>query len=144
MSFSKSSTLALIGWLLLVLSRWVKALRTVVTWAVVPLLLSVAYIVIIAYAMPNAEGGFDSLAGVMALFENPYMVLAGWLHYLAFDLLIGTWIWFDAGRLQIPWWATVPALVLSFMLGPAGFVLHMLVRARFAKKHHANSPGIFS
>ncbi|MEM1296121.1 MAG: ABA4-like family protein [Verrucomicrobiota bacterium] len=131
--FKAVNTIALLGWILLIASRWVKALRPMVYGAIVPVLLGIAYVVMIIVGMPKAEGGFDSLSGVMALFQDPRMVLAGWLHYLAFDLLIGTWIWANAEQNRVPWFAALPALFFAFMLGPAGFLLYLVIRAAVTK-----------
>ena len=68
----------------------------------------------------ESEGGFSSLAGVRTLFDNPWALLAGWTHYLAFDLFIGGWEVRDAQRRGIPHLLVVPALVLTFLFGPAG------------------------
>ncbi|MEM0969038.1 MAG: ABA4-like family protein [Verrucomicrobiota bacterium] len=138
--FKLANTLALLGWLLLIASRWIRALRFLVTAAVVPLLLGVAYVIMVVLEMPKADGGFDSLAGVMTLFENPRMVLVGWLHFLAFDLLIGTWIWQDAERKGVPWLAALPALFFTFLFGPAGFLLYILIRAGVSRSFHAEFP----
>ena len=45
--------------------------------------------------------GSPIIADVARLFENPYLLLAGWVHYLAFDLFIGAWEVRDARRLEI-------------------------------------------
>ena len=57
------------------------------------------------------------------------MLLAGWIHYLAFDLLIGSWEVRDARELGIPHLFVVPCLFLTFMFGPAGWLLYRGVRA---------------
>ena len=63
-----------------------------------------------------------------ALFDNPWALLAGWTHYLAFDLFIGGWEVRDAQRRGIPHLLIVPALVLTFLLGPAGLLLYLAIR----------------
>ncbi len=64
----------------------------------------------------------------MTLFEEPEAVMAGWIHYLVFDLFIGAWEVRDARRLKIPHLAVVPCLVLTFMLGPVGLLLYLILR----------------
>ena len=138
--FKLAIILALLGWVLLIFSRWIRTLRPLVGGAVVPALLGVAYLVLIITEMPGAEGGFDSLANVMRLFDNPGMVLAGWLHFLAFDLLIGVWIWQDAERKKIRWIAALPALFFTFLFGPAGFLIYLGIRAGFTKSLNPEFP----
>ena len=76
----------------------------------------------------RGDGGFGSLADVSALFQDPWTLLAGWIHYLAFDLLTGVWETRDAARRGVPHWLVVPCLFLTFMFGPAGWLLYMGVR----------------
>ena len=65
----------------------------------------------------------------MALFTNPEIALAGWLHYLAFDLLIGAWEVRTARREAIPHLLVLPCLALTFLFGPAGFLPFLALRA---------------
>ena len=64
------------------------------------------------------------------LFANPWLLLAGWIHYLAFDLFVGSWEVRDARERGIPHLLVVPCLVMTFLFGPAGWLLYALVRAR--------------
>lgn len=59
--------------------------------AAVPALFAFAYIAMIAGSWFWGEGGYSSLDGVASLFANRWLLLAGWTHYLAFDLLVGVW-----------------------------------------------------
>ena len=61
-----------------------------------PLSFVVVYVVLIASHIGDSGGGFGSLDAVSRLFQNPYLLLAGWIHYLAFDLKVGCWEWRDA------------------------------------------------
>jgi hypothetical protein len=128
--FSILNLVALGAWLPLVFlprARW----ATTVVPVVIPCLLAVIYVTLVAATLPGSEGGFSSLAGVKALFENPWALLAGWAHYLAFDLFIGGWEVRDAQRRHIPHLVVVPALALTFLFGPAGFLCYLAIR-RFA------------
>ena len=125
--FSMASTTALVAWALLAVrpdAAWVR----LVTARVVPIAFAVVYAVIIALRFGRGEGGFGSLAEVSALFQDPWTLLAGWIHYLAFDLLTGVWETRDAARRGVPHWMVVPCLFLTFMFGPAGWLLYMGVR----------------
>lgn len=125
--FSILNAVALVGWLPLVfLPRMPWSARVVPI--VVPAVLAVVYIVFVAIALPGSDGSFSSLAGVRALFENPWGLLAGWVHYLAFDLFIGGWEVRDAQRRGISHLFVIPVLVLTFLLGPAGLLLYLAIR----------------
>lgn len=127
--FSLASTAVLPGWLLLAfLPRWRHTARLVCA-VVIPGLLAVLYAAVIATRWGGAEGGFSSLADVQKLFADPWLLLAGWVHYLVFDLFIGAWEVRDAQRLRIPHLVVVPCLVLTFLFGPVGLLLYGIVRA---------------
>jgi hypothetical protein len=127
--FSMASTAVLPGWLLLVFApRWRHSARLVGA-VLIPGLLAVPYGVLIAARWGGAEGGFSSLADVQKLFADPWLLLAGWIHYLVFDLFIGAWEVRDAQRLGIPHLLVVPCLVLTFLFGPVGLLLYGIVRA---------------
>ncbi len=136
--FSTASMVAILGWLLIaILPRW-KFTRFVVLSGAIPLLLSVAYLVLIVLFFGRAEGGFDSLANVMQLFSNEWVVLAGWIHYLAFDLFVGSWEVKDAQDRGISHLLVIPCLFLTFMLGPIGFLLYCILRFFLAKREVLN------
>ena len=78
--FSILNAVALVGWLPLVFLPRMRWSASVVP-LVVPLVLGVVYVALVAFALPGSEGNFSSLAGVRALFENPWGLLAGWTHY---------------------------------------------------------------
>jgi hypothetical protein len=127
--FSAASTVVLPGWLLLILLprwRWTSRL---VAGVILPVLLSLLYLYLILTDFIGAEGGFGSLAEVARLFEQPSVLLAGWVHYLAFDLFIGAWEVRDAQRLGIHHLLVVPCLALTFVLGPIGLLLYLTLRA---------------
>lgn len=126
--FGLGNTLALLGWIALALAapsrRWAEAVWRV-TGRVIPLVLAVAYVaMLVAHRGP---GGFGSLAEVRQLFDRPGLLAAGWLHYLAFDLFVGTWIARRAGVLGIPHALVIPCLLLTFMFGPAGLLAFALL-----------------
>jgi hypothetical protein len=132
--FSILNLIAMAAWLpLLFLPR--KRWATAVVPVVIPLLLAVVYVVLVAASLPWGDGGFSSLAAVSALFANPWGLLAGWTHYLAFDLFIGGWEVRDAQQRGIPHLLVVPALVLTFLFGPAGLLLYLAIRQFAPDKH---------
>jgi hypothetical protein len=129
--FSICSTLAVMGWVLLVaLPR--HRLAHLIASVVIPLAIAVVYLGLIVQHFGRSDGGFGSLAEVTRLFANPAMLLAGWLHYLAFDLFLGAWEVRDAQRHGVPHLLVVPCLLLTFLLGPIGLLSYMAVRRRWA------------
>src|SRR4051812_402101 len=111
--FSIVNAVALASWLLLAIwPRGVRA-RQAVAGFVVPSLLAGVYVVLIATQWSRSEGGFSSLSAVAQLFSNPWLLLAGWIHYLCFDLLIGCWEARDARERGVPHLALLPCLALT-------------------------------
>lgn len=132
--FSIANMIALAGWLLLAVApRW-KLTKLLLLSGAIPLLLSVAYLILIVLFFGSAEGGFGSLASVMKLFTNEWAMLAGWIHYLAFDLLVGIWEVKDSQERSISHWLVLPCLFLTFMLGPIGFLLYSVLRFFLTKE----------
>ena len=118
---------AVVGWLLLVfLPR--QPIAKIIAGIIAPLILSAGYLALIALHFQGAEGGFGSLADVRTLFAKDELLLAGWIHYLAFDLFIGAWETRDAERHQIPHLVVLPCLVMTFMLGPIGLLFYLAIR----------------
>jgi len=130
--FSWAGMLVLPGWLLLVFLPGWRYSAGLIAPVVVPAILAVAYLVLFAAnfsSTPEGFAAFNSLAGIRRVFELDPILLAGWIHYLAFDLFIGSWEVRDARRLGIPHLAVVPCLALTFMLGPVGLLLYFVLRA---------------
>jgi hypothetical protein len=120
---------AMAGWLALLVSPFAPKLADRVSGLVIPALLSVAYSGLVLAFWSGASGGFDSLPNVMLLFTKPEIALAGWLHYLAFDLFIGAWEVRTARAERIPFLIVVPCLALTFLFGPAGYLAFSALRA---------------
>ena len=127
--FSVCNLLALVGWLLL-LAVPRHRLATAIAGTVIPLTLASIYLTLFVLHVRESSGGFSSLAAVAQLFENRWLLLAGWVHYLAFDLFIGAWETRDAMARGVPRLLLAPCLVMTFLLGPIGLLGYHLVRAR--------------
>lgn len=127
--FSICSGLAVVGWALLIfLPRWRWTERLVLSgwWS---LALSAVYLFLIVRFMPGAAGGFGSIAEVRAFFGLDALLVAGWVHYLAFDLLIGAFEVRQAKEHGIPHLLVIPALVFTFLLGPIGLLLFFIIKS---------------
>jgi hypothetical protein len=124
------------GWLLLVfLPRW-KWTQTI-TAGLLPAILGVIYLVLfIQYfgQVPEGFGAFGSLAGVKAALSIDGMLLAGWIHYLAFDLFVGSWEVRDSKRVGVHHLLVIPCLFLTFMMGPVGLLAYLVLRGGLKRK----------
>lgn len=129
--FSLANGTALLGWAALALSPLAPRAALVLAGRAIPLALATLYTGLVLAFWAGAEGGFSTLPDVMALFRQPEIALAGWAHYLAFDLFVGAWVAQTARAEGIHHLLTLPLLLLTFLFGPAGFLgLQMLRAAR--------------
>jgi hypothetical protein len=126
--FQVANMVALAGWLILLVSPWFPDLTNRLSGMVIPLLLSIGYTGLILAFWTRSEGGFDSLHNVALLFQTRELLLAGWVHYLAFDLFIGAWSVRVARREGMPFLLVVPCLALTFLFGPVGLLLFSALR----------------
>lgn len=133
--FALAGLVAVFGWIALIAAP-VRRRALVAGARGCAIVLAVGYAVLIAASWGSAPGGgFGSLAEVKALFSVDGLLLAGWVHYLAFDLWVGAWEVEDAGASGVPWWLVAPCLALTFLFGPVGLLLYLaLRRGRFAAR----------
>lgn len=127
--FTAANALALGGWLSLLVAPRRRWAHWHLAGLAIPATLAALYLVLLATHAPGAAGGFASLAGVRALFASDGLLLAGWLHYLAFDLFLGAWMCRRATAEALPPWRLYPALPLTFLAGPAGLLAFLALRA---------------
>lgn len=126
--FSIAGAMAMAGWLALLASPFAPRLSDGIAAVAVPLALSVAYAGLVLANWSAAEGGFDSLDNVALLFQSRELLLAGWIHYLAFDLFVGAWEVRTARAEKIRFLLVVPCLILTFLFGPVGFLVFQALR----------------
>ncbi len=133
--FGMAGQAAMIGWLILIFAprawpsgygEWLLAIpRYVIPFAISLLYAGFA----MAYVFSVEGGGFGSLDQVAALLGKREMLLAGWVHYLAFDLFIGGWIAAEADKIGLSRLVQAPILLATFMLGPVGLATFLLIKA---------------
>ena len=128
--FSVANVLPLPVWGVWILAPRSRAARHLADslWPFAVIAALYAALLIVGFVTGGAEGGsFSSLEGVMAIFASPWGALAGWVHYLCFDLFVGRWIVRDARE---PGYLLAPILLLTLMLGPVGFLTWFLLRRK--------------
>lgn len=132
--FTLLNRFAAVLWLLLVLFPR----QRMVSRVVVPLggssILAVAYLFFLAQGFKDSSLDFTSLASVRALFQGDAALLAGWIHYLAFDLFVCSWVVRDSVANAIHHAVILPSLFLSFMVGPIGYLSYLLIRTLVYRK----------
>lgn len=137
--FGLAGQAAMLGWLILIFlprrpdSVWGPVL-TAIPRFLIPFGLSLLYAGLAMTRFFQVEGGgYGSLDEVAVLLGDREMLLAGWVHYLAFDLFIGGWIAVEADKLGMTRLIQAPILVLTFMFGPVGLALFLAMRAGYVR-----------
>jgi hypothetical protein len=135
--FSAANMLAMAGWLALLAAPRARLATWHIAGLAIPALLAALYAVLLALHAPGAEGGFGSLAAVSALFRTEGVLLAGWVHYLAFDLFLGAWMCRRGAAEGMNPWLVRLCLPPTFLAGPLGLLLFLGIRLVAAKEIRA-------
>ncbi|MGV3557401.1 ABA4-like family protein [Larkinella arboricola] len=133
--FQIANALVLPQWILMIVApRWPPTDFLTKT-LLIPAILAIFYIFYLFFGSSGLDlQSFSTLAGIKTLFSKDTAVLAGWIHYLAFDLTVGSWMLRNAQRRQVAHAWLVPCLIFSFLLGPVGLLLYLIVRTVKRKK----------
>jgi len=128
--FQVANLLVMPQWLLMIVApRW-SVTQWLVRTLLIPALLAVLYTYYIFLGGSKLDfQSFSTLAGVKALFSEGGAVLAGWIHYLAFDLTVGSWVLRNGQRRGVNHFLLIPCLFFCFMLGPLGLLLYLIIRS---------------
>ena len=118
---------ALAGWLALIFAPAAGAVRFA-RWAAVAIGAGYAILFVLSAREAAVLVEDYSLRGVAAFFDVPRLQLLGWVHYLAFDLFVGSWIVEEGGRLGLSRALVIPCLILTLMIGPFGLLVFFLAR----------------
>lgn len=88
--------------------------------------LGASYIALLASGWGGERVDFRDPETVRRGLQQPKGFLAGWAHYIAFDVFVGRWIW-EQGLTQER--SSRLALLLTWFAGPAGLTLWLGQRA---------------
>ena len=137
--FQICNAIAMIGWLILiVLPMWHSSDKFIIGIIVTLFAIIYTYYIVTNISAIDMKS-FGSLKGVTALFTNPLAVLIGWVHYLAFDLMIGLFIKKNSLKHGISHWLVIPCMLLTFMFGPVGLLLYLIIRWLYTKQYFADN-----
>jgi hypothetical protein len=127
--FDVCNLLILLVWGLVLFFPRQKISENLISYPWVPLGISFFYSYFIVVSGGLVEADFSSLEGIVSLFKNttPESAAAGWLHYLAFDFWVGTWIIRHSRKNEIAHLAIILPLLCTFMLGPVGVMIYSLL-----------------
>jgi hypothetical protein len=137
--FSAANGIAFIAWIILIIFPFRPFTNRLLIGVVVALLCITYAALIYQVLQPGDFKKFMTLQGVISLFSVPGAALAGWIHYLAFDLMTGLFITNNAAKHGIGYAWVLPCLLLTFMLGPIGLLLYLLFRWALTKYYFADN-----
>ncbi|GAB3502188.1 ABA4-like family protein [Emticicia fontis] len=133
--FSLVNALVMPQWLLMIFAPHWKWTQKLADSYLIPVLLAVIYAFYVMTSLGNLDFmSFSTLAGIKKLFSVEQSVLVGWIHYLCFDLVAGTWIYKDSLAKGINRIVVGICLFFCLMLGPIGFLLYWIIR-KLTKTH---------
>lgn len=127
-----SMFIALLGWILLIGFPKADFTDPMVTKVIILLLCGIYAYLLFLQKTPKGEryprGNFKHFQGIVNFFKNPKVVLVGWVHFLAFDLMVGLYIKEDAFANEFSFWWIIPSLLLTILFGPLGLLSYFLLR----------------
>ena len=133
LAFSLINLSVMPAWALLIIFPHGSITKKLVHSMLYPLVLGLVYAVGLGFAIFGGlgaeESGFTTIAAVRALFSTDIGILVGWTHYLVFDLFVGAWEARDARRRGFRHWLLIPCLLFTFMFGPLGLLLYVILRS---------------
>lgn len=127
-TFKAANMIAIAGWLVMVVLHNHKYTARII-FSGFFLLLAICYLTLILSSVDDPDNGasFGSLPGVMLLFDNPKATLAGWIHYLAFDMMIGLFITLHSAKQGVNRFLILPSMFFTFMYGPVGLLIYYVM-----------------
>lgn len=129
--FQTSSLFVMPFWIAMVFfPRWERLVGIIRSpWiAVVP---SIYYAIMVIPGLIDlfAIVGNPQIDGLMGVLGTPLGTAISWVHFLAFDLFVGRWIYLDAHERKIHPVIIAPALFFTLMAGPLGFLIYLIMQA---------------
>ncbi len=127
-------------WIMLIFIPNSKITRIFLNSIILPFLLSFAYIYIIYQAVLMDEPMLDvfklylSLDNLYTIFSVENFLLVFWLHFLALNIFLGTWVSRDAIKYSVPRGLVSIPLIGIYFSGPVGLLLYWFIRIFYAKK----------
>ena len=127
-------------WFMLIIAPNSRITQIFINSIVLPLILSSAYIYILYKSillgddLLNLFKIYLSLDDLYTLFSTESFLLIFWLHFLALNIFLGSWVSRDGFKYGIPRGLVFFPLIIIYFIGPLGLVLYWLIRIFYAKK----------
>ena len=127
-------------WLMLIIIPNSRVTQIFINSVILPLILSATYVYVIYQAILLDEPMLDvfklyfSLDNLYTVFATETFLLVFWIHFLAINLFLGSWVSRDAVKYNISRNIVFIPLLLIYFTGPLGLVLYWLCRVIYSKK----------
>jgi len=127
-------------WAMLIIIPNSKVTQFFVNSIILPLILSAAYVYVLYQTILLDEPIFDifrlylNLDGLYTAFATESFLLFFWLHFIALNLFLGSWISRDGIKYNIRRSLIFIPLILVYFTGPLGLVLYWIMRVFYAKR----------
>ena len=127
-------------WLMLIFIPNSKITQIFINSIILPLILAVAYCYTIYQIFLLDEPIFEvfklylSLDNLYAIFAIEPFLLLFWLHFLALNLFLGSWVSREGIKYGMSRSLVFIPLILIYFSGPVGLVLYWAIRVFYAKK----------
>ena len=131
-------------WLLLIFLPSSNLSKVLINSITIPLLFSIAYIYaayqifLLEIPIYNALNLYQGIDELYSLFADEGFLLIFWLHFLAINLFVGSWIARDGVRNNIAKKIIFLPLILIYFTGPVGLLLYWIIRMVFARRFSFN------
>lgn len=138
--FKVTCLIAAVGWIIIIFASpfWFKWDNFVVGTTIVILALTYSMLNFTNFD-PDILTKFSTLDGIQSLFQNKSLLLAGWEHFMAFDLLVAVWIKRNSIKHDINHLVILPAIIFTCALGPLGFLIYIVIRWVKTKNYFADN-----
>ena len=129
--FNICNTLMILVWGFILFAPNISFSKQLIAFPWVPIGISFFYTYFLIISGGISEADLTSILGITTLFQNATTesAAAGWLHYLAFDFWVGTWIIRHSQKHFIRHWMIILPLIFTFMLGPVGVLIYGVIYA---------------
>ena len=127
-------------WILLIIAPSSKITQFFLNSVILPLILSIAYSYIIYQSILLDETIFDffglylGIDNLYTIFSTESFLLFFWLHFLALNIFLGSWMSRDGVKYNINRSLMFFPLLLVYFTGPLGLVIYWIIRIFYAKR----------
>ena len=127
-------------WLMLILIPNYKITTIFTNSIILPLIIASAYVYVFYQTILLDEPISDifeiylSLENLYILFSSESFLLVFWLHFIALNLFLGSWVSINGVKYNIPRGLMFIPLIIIYFIGPAGLILYWMIRIFYAKK----------